>query len=42
MPVLGVWVDGALSFSAGEASRKGKNLAGVNMLRHVGDITIPC
>jgi nitroimidazol reductase NimA-like FMN-containing flavoprotein (pyridoxamine 5'-phosphate oxidase superfamily) len=27
MPVLGVWVDGALSFSAGEASRKGKNLA---------------
>jgi hypothetical protein len=27
MPVLGVWVDGALCFSAGEASRKGKNLA---------------
>ena len=27
MPVLGVWVDGALSFGAGEASRKGKNLA---------------
>ena len=24
MPVLGAWVDGALSFSAGEASRKGK------------------
>ncbi len=27
MPVLGVWVDGALCFSAGEASRKGMNLA---------------
>jgi nitroimidazol reductase NimA-like FMN-containing flavoprotein (pyridoxamine 5'-phosphate oxidase superfamily) len=27
MPVLSVWVDGALCFSAGEASRKGKNLA---------------
>ena len=27
MPVLDVWVDGALCFSAGEASRKGKNLA---------------
>jgi nitroimidazol reductase NimA-like FMN-containing flavoprotein (pyridoxamine 5'-phosphate oxidase superfamily) len=27
MPVLGVWVDGALCFSAGETSRKGKNLA---------------
>ena len=27
MPVLGVRVDGALCFSAGEASRKGKNLA---------------
>jgi len=27
MPVLAVWLDGALCFSTGEASRKGKNLA---------------
>ena len=27
MLVLGVWVDGALCFSAGEASRKGRKLA---------------
>src|SRR5215210_9310852 len=27
MPVLAVWLDGALHFSTGETSRKGKNLA---------------
>jgi hypothetical protein len=27
MPVLAVWLDGALHFSAGPASRKGRNLA---------------
>ncbi len=27
MPILGVWLDGALYFSASPASRKGKNLA---------------
>lgn len=27
MPVLAVWVDGALHFCAGEASRKARNLA---------------
>jgi hypothetical protein len=27
MPVLAVWVDGALHFCTGAATRKGKNLA---------------
>jgi nitroimidazol reductase NimA-like FMN-containing flavoprotein (pyridoxamine 5'-phosphate oxidase superfamily) len=28
MPILGLWLDGALYFITGEATRKGKNLAG--------------
>ena len=39
MPVLGAWLDGALSFSAGEASRKGKNLARPALRHHGGQ---PC